>query len=224
MSQESNTPRVRSILCFGDSNTHGTLAMRNGEDRRRLPRGARWPDVMAQALGPAWDVIAEGHPGRTAVFDDPIEGAHKNGLRILPAVLESHRPLDVVIVMLGTNDLKARFNVTAPDIALGVGRLAAEIARSDCGPHSCAPRLLLVSPVPITETGVFSDIFAGGGAKSLGLPHALQQVAERVGAAFVDLAPVATVDPVDGIHLDAAAHAAVGARLAQAVHQVADVA
>lgn len=220
MTQGPDTPRARSILCFGDSNTHGTLAMRSVDDRRRLPRGARWPDVMAQALGPGWDVIAEGHPGRTAVFDDPIEGAHKNGLRALPALLESHRPLDLVIVMLGTNDLKARFNVLATDIALGVGRAAAEIGRSDCGPDKRAPRLLLVAPVPIIETGVFTDIFAGGAAKSLGLPHALQQTAERSGAEFVDLAPVASVDPVDGIHLDAAAHVAVGATLAGAVRRI----
>jgi hypothetical protein len=93
-------------------------------DHRRHPPRHRWPHVMAEALGSPWRVIDEGHPGRTTVHDDPIEGAHKNGLRSLPVALESHRPVDLVILMLGTNDLKTRFALPPIDIARGVERLA----------------------------------------------------------------------------------------------------
>lgn len=205
------------VLCFGDSNTHGTCAMGFPGDRRRLPKGARWPEVMGARLGAGWEVIAEGHPGRTSVFADPIEGPHKNGQLALPALLESHRPLDLVVVMLGTNDCKARFGAQPTDIALGIGRLAREILGSDAGPAGTAPRVLLVAPVPILETGIFVDIFSGGAGKSRALAEALSRVASDVGAGFWDGGTVAQVDPVDGIHLDATAHAAIGEGLAAAV-------
>lgn len=211
--------QTRNILCFGDSNTHGTRSMRDMGDRRRFAKGQRWPDIMAAQLGGAWDVVAEGHPGRTAVFDDPIEGTHKNGLRCLQALLESHRPLDLVIVMLGTNDLKARFNATANDIALGIQRLVIEIRRSDSGPDGVAPQVLLAAPVPIVESGALADIFAGGAAKSQAVPALLQQVAVRQSVGFAEMGAVASVNPTDGIHLDEAAHAAMAAAMADAVNR-----
>jgi len=210
---------ARTILCFGDSNTHGSRAMRDIGDRRRFARHLRWPSVMAASLGTGWEVIAEGQPGRNAVFDDPVEGAHKNGLRALPVLLESHRPVDLVIVMLGTNDLKARFSAPVSDIAIGLERLVAEIGKSDAGPQG-APRVLLVSPVPIAEVGFLGDMFAGGAARSRALSSLLLQVAKRQSAAFLDLAGKARVDPVDGIHLDAGGHAAVGAAMADAVRDI----
>lgn len=191
--------------------------MRFPGDRRRHPKGQRWPDVMAAALGAAWDVVVEGHPGRTTVFDDPIEGAHKNASRALHILLESHRPVDHVLIMLGTNDLKARFGVQASDVALGVQRLATEISKSDCGPDGRAPSITLISPVEVLETGVFREIFAGAQKKSRDLPAQLQAVADRMDAGFVDASIVASVDPVDGIHLDAKAHAAIGAHVADAI-------
>ena len=210
----------RTILCFGDSNTHGTRAMRHIGDRQRLDRGQRWPDVMAADLGAGWDVVAEGHPGRTGVFDDPVEGTYKNGLRALPALLESRRPLDLVIVMLGTNDLKARFSVPASDIAAGLERLVAQILGSDAGPDNAAPKVLLVAPVPIEEVGFLGEMFAGGAVKSRQLAGYLRDVATRRGVAFLDLAGLAKVDPVDGIHLSAADHATIGAAMADTVRGI----
>jgi lysophospholipase L1-like esterase len=172
---------------------------------------------MAAALGADFAVIPEGHPGRTSVFADPIEGSHKNGQLALPVLLEGHRPLDLVVVMLGTNDLKARFGVSAHDIALGVQRLTQEIARSDSGPDGRAPHVLIAAPVAVEETGIFAETFAGAAAKSRALPGVLQRIAKAQGAGFVDLNSVAAVDPVDGIHLDVTAHAAIGAAMAEAV-------
>lgn len=176
---------------------------------------------MADALGPEWDVIPEGHPGRTAVFDDPVEGAHKNALRSLQAILESHRPLDMVIVMLGTNDLKARFNTSAFDVTMGVERVAKEISRSECGPNGDAPEVLIVAPISVREAGVFSETFYGAAAKSAELPGFLLKAAQRQGARFVDANDFAAVDSVDGIHLDANAHAAIGQELARVILETA---
>ncbi|MBW4710012.1 SGNH/GDSL hydrolase family protein [Roseobacter sp. YSTF-M11] len=207
----------RTVLCFGDSNTHGTLAMRSNANRPRLAGAERWPSVMAQALGADWEVIAEGHPGRTAVFDDPIDGLHKNGLRSLHAILESHRPIDLVVVMLGTNDLKSHFGASAFDIAAGLGRLAKEIRRCDSGPDGTAPAVLLAAPVPVLETGIFVDSFAGAAEKSRQLPRHLRKVARELSVGCIDLAQVAQVDPVDGVHLDAKSHHDIGLAMADAV-------
>lgn len=206
--------RQSTILCFGDSNTHGMLAMAAMADRPRLSRAARWPGVLSAALGPDWHVIEEGHPGRTTVHDDPVEGAHRNGLSVLPALLESHRPLDVVAIMLGTNDLKARFSVTAFDIARSVGRLAGLVRASDSGPDGRAPQVLLLAPPPIEEVGVLAEAFAGGRAKSLLLADRIGAVAREMGLPFLDTAPLARTDPLDGIHLTAEGHRAIGLAVA----------
>jgi len=211
---------MRTVLCFGDSNTHGTAAMADLTDLTRLDRAARWPNVMAKRLGSRWDVIAEGQPGRTSVFDDPVDGAHKNGLRILPALLETHRPIDLAIVALGTNDLKARFSLPVSDIALGLERLVRVIMASDAGSDLRPPRVLLSAPVPIEEVGFLGDVFEGGAKKSRALPQLLAEVARRQSAGFIDLGRVAEVDPLDGIHLSAEGQAAVGRAIAEAAESL----
>lgn len=208
---------MTTILAFGDSNTHGTIARpRPGADPgpRHAPQD-RWPDVLAAALGVT--VIAEGQPGRTTVQDDPIEGAHKNGLRVLPALLESHRPVDLVIVKLGTNDCKARFALRGWDIAAGVARLARVIKASDAGPGGGAPDVLLVAPAPVAEVGPYAEAFQGGPARARAIAPALRDAAAELGCGFFDAGRVCTVDPVDGIHLTAGAQRALGLALAEAV-------
>jgi lysophospholipase L1-like esterase len=207
---------MRSLLLFGDSNTHGTMAMIGLEDARRYPRADRWATRLA-ALLPDWEVIAEGHPGRTTVHDDPVEGAHRNGLTVLPALLESHRPVDVVLVMLGTNDLKERFSVNAADIALSLERLVRLIRASDCGPEGTAPGVLLVAPPPILEVQGLGAIFAGGAVKSQHLGAEIQAAAQRLGVPFLDAARVVKVSPIDGIHYDAEANPALAQAFAEAM-------
>lgn len=218
----------QTVLCFGDSNTHGTCPIPVRGQRDRLPPDLRWPGQMAARLGPGWHVIEEGHPGRTTVHDDPVEGEHRNALRVLPALLESHRPLDAVVVMLGTNDLKARFAVTPADIALSVDRLlglilAAGVGRG-VGPGGAAgvPRLLVVAPPPIVETGWLGEHFTGGEAKSCALAPHLAAIAAARGAGFVDAGGLIAVSPVDGVHFDAPAHAVLGAAIARALLAGAD--
>lgn len=202
-----------TILCFGDSNTHGTAPLTAWGERGRYAHALRWTTHLAAAL-PGATVIAEGHPGRTSVHDDPIEGAHKNGLTVLPALLETHRTIDLVITMLGTNDCKARFSVTPLDIARSVDRLMGVIDASGCGPGGGAPAQIVVAPAPIVETGLLCGIFAGGAEKSRALAPLLAEVAAARGAGFLDAAPEARVSDTDGIHLTEAAHAALARKLA----------
>lgn len=207
----------RTVLCFGDSNTHGTRAVRYPLDIRRFPVDVRWPGQMAANLGNDWHVVEEGHPSRTTVHDDPIEGLHKNGLAVLPALLESHRPIDLVVIMLGTNDLKMRYSLPAMDIATSLQRLLNCIATSVSGPELTAPKVLIVAPVPIQENGFLAEVFEGGAEKSHRLAKYFAGVAERNNVDFFDAGSVATVDPVDGIHLLPEGHAAIGKGIAEKI-------
>ena len=209
---------MRSLLLFGDSNTHGTMPMPDLDFDGRFGREERWAGRLAKLL-PGWEVIAEGHPGRTTVHDDPVEGAHRNGLSVLPALLESHRPLDLVLVMLGTNDLKQRFSVNACDIALSLERLVRVIRASGAGPDGAAPGVLLVAPPPIIEVGCLANMFAGGAAKSQALAAEVEAAARRSGVPFLDAGQVVKVSPIDGIHYGPEANAPLAKAFAAAIRQ-----
>ena len=188
--------------------------------QERYPVEARWPSVLAKALGPSWTVLAEGHPGRTSVHEDPIEGVHKSGARTLPALLESHRPLDLVIIMLGTNDLKARFGVSALEISQGVERLVDLARGSASGPGRSAPDVLVITPTPVLEVGPLAPIFRGGEAKSNELAAAFEAMGVRADVPVFDAGKVCSVSPVDGIHFDASALERLGLAVADHVTQM----
>lgn len=204
-----------TILVFGDSNSHGTTPLRHLGQVERYPSGKRWPDILADITGR--EVIAEGHPGRTTVHDDPIEGPHKSGLRVLPSLLESHRPIGLVVIMLGTNDCKARFGLRGWDIAAGAGRLAQVVFASTAGPDGAAPEVLLVAPAPVEEAGVLAEMFQGGRARSRAIAPALEAEAARWGARFFDAGRHVAVDPSDGVHLTAEGHLTLGRAIAEVV-------
>lgn len=207
---------MRTVLLFGDSNTHGTMPVLDLGASDRFARAERWSTRLAGLL-PDWEVIAEGHPGRTTVHDDPIEGAHRNGLTVLPSILESHRPIDVVLIMLGTNDLKERFSVNAGDIALALERLVRVVQASGVGPGGSAPGVLLVAPPPIVEVGCLASMFAGGAAKSQALAAEVAAAAARARVPFLDVGQVVTVSPIDGIHYGPEANAPLAAAFAAAI-------
>lgn len=208
---------TRTILCFGDSNTHGTRPMPTLDGAGRFDHAARWPSVMGKALGPTYEVINEGHPGRTTVHDDPTTGEYRSGVRVLPALLESHKPLDLVILKLGTNDLKNCFHVSAADIAFFLDRLVRMIRAAGAGPNGAAPQVLVVAPPPILEAGCLAEMFAGGAVKSHGLAPAIQAMTTRLGAGYFDAGRVIAVSPVDGIHYEAEAQVQLGLAMAAAV-------
>jgi len=210
---------MRSVLCFGDSNTFGTAPMQaRGEERRWGPH-ERWPGVLRDQLGGSWLVVEEGLPGRTIGRDDPLEGEDRNALRILPACLQSHRPLDAVVFMLGTNDLKARFNASAEAIAHGVHTLIDAVIQHTL-PGQALPRMLVISPAPVVEVGCLKDMFTGAQAKGPALAAAMAPIAASRGVDFLDAATVLSVSPVDGIHLAQDAHRALGLRVAAWVNSL----
>jgi lysophospholipase L1-like esterase len=206
---------TKTALCYGDSNTWGCVPMASWTDSARHEAAQRWPHVMRHALGEDWQVIAEGLPGRTTVHDDPVEGGHLSGLAYLRPCLESHRPLDLVVVMLGTNDFERRFSLEAEDVALGIKRLLLEIGRLDVF-ASKAPLRLVVCPPPIEVVGIFTTMFEGADRKSRRLAPLLRDVAAACGASFLDAGETIRSSPVDGIHLDGQAQLALGHAVATA--------
>ncbi|MEY8877355.1 MAG: GDSL-type esterase/lipase family protein, partial [Leptothrix sp. (in: b-proteobacteria)] len=155
---------ARSVLCLGDSNTHGSVPMRSLNDAQRWPFAQRWPGVLQHEVGASWRVVEEGLPGRTLVGPDPVEGADRHALFYMPACLQSHRPLDALVVMLGTNDLKARFQVQARDLAGGLHALLDTIAQHS-HPGAPPPRVLVVSPPPVVEVGCLAAMFSGAASR-----------------------------------------------------------
>jgi lysophospholipase L1-like esterase len=206
---------MKTILCFGDSNTWGY----NAQAGQRYPYHQRWTGVLARTLGEGFMVIEEGLNGRTTVWDDPIENV-KSGLSYLPTCLRSHKPLDLVILMLGTNDLKARFSLTPFDIAAGVSNLVQVILASQCGPHDNAPQILLAVPPPLDPVDEFSVMFLGAREKSFQLPEFYSQVAAEFGCTLLDCGKILSVDPLDGIHLDLEAHRTLGLSFVEKVTSI----
>lgn len=207
----------RTVMCFGDSNTHGTIA--GGMNHARFPRDLRWPGVLAAELGPDWHVVEEGHPGRTTTRDDPYEGAHRNGLTVLPSLLETHRPLDLVVIMLGTNDLKWRFGASPDDIARGAERLVKTVLASDAGPVARAPSVLLVVPPGIAPAGELQEMFEGAAEKATGLAAAFERAGARQAVPVFEAASFAELDPADGVHLTAAGQQALGRAIAAEIQR-----
>ena len=204
---------MKTVLCYGDSNTWGS----DPETGGRFMPDVRWPGVLARELGDAFRVIEEGLSGRTTVRDDPIEGVHKNGRTYLRACLESHKPIDLMTIMLGTNDLKERFGASASDIAQGAASLAEMALTSGCGPEGGAPVILLISPPPVGKLTDMAEMFAGSEEKSARFAGHYGRFAEQYGCGFLDAGAMVVSSDVDGIHLEAGEHRKLGEAVAKRV-------
>lgn len=210
---------MRTVLCYGDSNTYGQIP--GGHPLDRYPLRQRWPGVLATELGSDWHVIEEGLSGRTTVRDDPIEGPVKNGRTYLRPCLMSHAPLDLVIIMLGTNDLKVRFNQPASEVAMGIGCLVHDINELALGPLGRPPEIMVVAPPPmLDDIKEWEQIFKHGQQKSRELALQFEIVADSLEVHFFDAGPVAACDPRDGFHIDDRAHAALGIALAREIEAI----
>jgi lysophospholipase L1-like esterase len=204
------------VLCFGDSNTHGQIPGRGPLERYRYEE--RWPGILGKALGPDWHVVEEGLSGRTTVHDDPIEGVHKNGRTYLKPCLQSHAPIDLVVIMLGTNDLKVRFNKPPSEVAMGIGCLVYDIRELAPGPAGHVPEIMIVAPPPmLDDVGEWESIFSGGQEKSRKLAMAFEVMADSLGVHFFDAGTACRCSPADGFHIDDVAHRQLGEALAQEI-------
>lgn len=206
---------MKTIICFGDSNTWGF----NPAGGTRYSMKERWGSLLREELGSDYYVIEEGHNGRTTVFDDPV-GEYKSGKNYIIPCIESHSPVDLVIILLGTNDLKARFSLTALDIANGAGMLVKMVQRSNAGLDFKAPKILLIAPPPIKEVGIFSEAFEGGEKKSHKLSKHYKTVAEQLGCDFLDASQIIESSDIDGIHLEVSEHQKLAAEVAEKVRGI----
>jgi len=206
---------MKNILCFGDSNTWGADPEKGG----RHPFSVRWTGIVRDALGPDYWLIEEGLGGRTTLFSDPLEG-DKNGKNHLYVALWSHVPIDLVIICLGTNDLKARFSVPAVDIAEGIAQLCDVVRQSPTGPDWKPCPVLVLCPPPIMEVGAIGKMFAGGAAKSLELQDAFADMVKNRNLPHLYVKDYAESSPFDGIHMDAKSHKALGEALVPKIKEI----
>jgi lysophospholipase L1-like esterase len=206
---------MKTILCYGDSNTRGYMPGTG----KRFPREVRWPGVLRRELGDGYEVIEEGLDGRTIVWDDPIE-RHKNGRAYLIPCLESQQPIDLVIMMLGTNELKMRFSLSAYDIAEGIRVLVDIVQKSEAGPDGAPPRLLLMAPPPVARLTEFAEMFEGAKAKSRRFGEHYRRIAEEQGCEFFDTSDVIVSSDIDGIHFEASEHQKLGETVADQVRKI----
>ena len=216
---------MKTILCYGDSNTWGfdaAATARSPVPVRHAP-DVRWTGKLAALLGSGYRIVEEGQNGRTTVHEDNMAEANRNGRTHLPVVLESHAPIDLVILMLGTNDLKTMLGLPAQDIANGVATLTRIILRSISGPGGKAPQVLLVAPAAVGEMLDLPDLaarFVQAREKSLQLPRHYEAVAQLLGVHFMNAQDFVEPTPIDALHLDAENHAKLAAGLAVAVRRV----
>lgn len=210
---------MKTILCYGDSLTWGSDAETGG----RHAYEDRWTTVLQHALGSDVQVIVEGLRGRTTAFDEHLADCDRNGARLLPTIAYTHAPLDLVIILLGSNDMKPAIAGTALAAMQGMRRLV-EMVRINAFRDGAAtpPEVLIVAPPPLCETAniEYSAMFAGGVEQSKMLASFYADLADEWGCGFFDAGSVARTSPVDGVHLDAENTRAIGRGIEPAVRMM----
>ena len=210
----------KHIVCFGDSNTHGYCADPNDtvSHSDRFDESERWTRLLEKKLGEDYLVLEEGLSGRTTVFPDPLHES-MDGLSVLYSTLMSHEPVDLLVIMLGTNDTKERLGVNAACIAIGMERLVLKAQATQC--WAGKPNILIVCP-PHIRRELYDNpcgVPMGNGCieKSQELARYLEPTARNLGAAFLDAQTCAEFNTVDGMHLTARGHWQLAEKLAEII-------
>jgi lysophospholipase L1-like esterase len=207
---------MQQILVYGDSLTWGIVP----GTRRRLPFDGRWPGVMEGALtgqGHRVRVVEDCLNGRRTTWDDPFKPGRR-GLERLEQRIEAQSPLALVILMLGTNDFQATHRNTPALSAQGVAALVRAVRQAPIEPGMPVPPVLVVAPPPMDRPrGTIAAKFEGAEKRSAGAAAAYRDVAVELGCAFFDAGTVTASSTVDGVHLDAEQHHALGLALAATV-------
>jgi lysophospholipase L1-like esterase len=189
---------MKNILCFGDSITFGF----DPDTSTRYPFEKRWTGVLQIVLGAEYRIIEEGLGSRTTATDDPCL-PYRNGSDVLPMLLESHAPLDLVVIMLGTNDLKPYVHGSARQAAVGCLKLARQVMASQGNLKMGPPKILLLAPPVFGNLiGLMDTIFAETKEESKKFAQHYQNVANFLKINFLDTSAL-IVSGSDGIHLDA---------------------
>lgn len=211
-----HTGEPKTLLCYGDSNTYGYDPATDGD---RYPLETLWTTRVARGLGSGWRVISEGLNGRTTAYDRPGL-PWKNGLTYLTPCLVSHKPLDAVTLMLGTNDCNVEMGLSVADIAAGMERLVLTV-RGVCAEYQgYIPRIYVLAPAAISPdiagTTFDGEIDETSVEKSRALPALYRAVAEKYGCGFVDCSDL-PVSRTDCEHLTPEAHELLASRLLSAL-------
>ena len=212
---------MKSILAFGDSLTWGFEA---GAFKRHAFE-YRWPNALAAGLNNKARVIEEGMNGRTTVFPDPTCEAERNGAVALPMLLETHQPLDLVIIMLGTNDIKYANRCRAFDAAMGMERLIKLTRAHGFIEGYSTPQILIMSPPALCKTSDewFNELWGHAIEESKLFAKHYARVAEEQGVHFFDAGSVAKTDPTDGGHMTAAETRKLGEALVPVVKKILEI-
>jgi lysophospholipase L1-like esterase len=207
---------MQHILVYSDSLSWGIIPL----TRARLPFDQRWPGVMEIALGSAGRkvrVVEDCLNGRRTVWEDPFKPG-RNGRAGLAQRIEIHSPLELVILMLGTNDFQSMHEHNAWHSSQGIAALVSAIRAAPIEPGMPVPQVLVVAPPPIrTPKGPLAPKFQGGERKCVGLADAYKTVCEGLGCRFFDAGAIVASSNVDGVHLDAEQHLTLGRALARVV-------
>ncbi|MRM87717.1 hypothetical protein EAI28_05020 [Faecalicatena contorta] len=208
----------KRILCFGDSNTWGAVPA----EGTRHPDDVRWTGILAAELGNEYQVIEEGYNGRTTVHDDPVEN-RLSGIAYFETCLDSQSPLDLIILMLGTNDLKARFGVDPYTIAFGFGRYLNAVKTVPMAGNR--PEVLLAAPLLIDpsykDVPLFLDMFGEGAVeRSEKFAEAYEAFAKENGVHFIDASKYGKASVRDGVHMEAEYHEKLGKAFAEKVKEI----
>lgn len=185
---------MKNLLCYGDSNTYGIIP----GTCDRFSKEKRWTGLLEKKLGLNFNLIEEGLCGRTSVWYDPIEDIMSGSDYLIPC-LKSHGPLDILILMLGTNDTKNRFGASPEDISSGIGRLV-DISLT-VNPNL---KILVISPASIRKVGFthLDDMFIGGVEKSKKLSNKLEEMTKEKKVEFLNANLYTKTGDGDGVHLD----------------------
>ena len=210
----------KNILCFGDSNTHGYNSKTGG----RFDVNERWTKLLQKNLGDDYYIIEEGLSGRTTSFEDPVfEGLC--GLNVIYPCMMSHEPLDLVIIMLGTNDTKDRFNANSFIIGKGLERLAQKTIDTHAAWRG-APNVLLIAPPPIhpdyAKTAVAGEMGDKCVERSRGLAKEFKEVADRLHCHFLDAGSIPGIEmyPYDWMHLSLESHKLLADELTKVIKEI----
>jgi lysophospholipase L1-like esterase len=206
---------AKRVLCFGNSNTWGYIPG-IGE---RFDYNSRWPGILARNLNGKYQIIEEGLNGRTIAWDDPTHNG-RNGLKYLIPCLETHRPLDIVIVLLGTNDLKNYFNGSVQDIVNNMDKTIKIIKEGQYGSDGIPPQILLLSIPHILKINRRDSSFIDAREKSIQLTAHYREIALNNHINFLDIATTVKPSPIDGVHLNKENHKKLAQLLIQKIKEI----
>ena len=207
---------TKTILVFGDSNTFGTPPMLSRDGKReRYGKNIRWPMILQNYLKSEWEIIEEGLPGRTTSLPDPEMGDHMNGQTGLKIALDSHGPIDLLVIMLGTNDSKIQFGIEATQIASGLASLLNIANTPDMQLKHNNFETLIITPPQVKERNALEKIFFKANKKTAALDHFYGQLAEKYEVSKINAGDYIETSETDGVHLEPEAHQILGKLIAE---------